>query len=84
MNNIHSHTIAWMRLLKIYNVMDMTHKPLRRLKIVITMLLFHQSTEHLTQNLPEFLQEVDPLRDSNNMGIDVYLDALTLLQPLVN
>ena len=30
------------------------------------------------------LQEVDPLRDSNNMGIDVYLDALTLLQPLLN
>ena len=30
------------------------------------------------------LQEVDLLRDSNNMGINVYLDALTLLQTLLN
>ena len=33
---------------------------LRRLKIVITMLLFHQSTEHLTQNLPEFCRKWIP------------------------
>ena len=52
--------IAWMKLLRIYNFMDMTHKPHRHLKIVITMLLFQKSTEHLTQNSPEFCRKWIP------------------------
>lgn len=40
--------------------------------------------ETLDSEFMRALQRVNPLRDSNDMGIDVYLEALTLVEELLN